>query len=103
MSAALCLWFPVRAGASCVCCRAALQWAARARLVVCVEPPGGGWAGLAARAAVQGGLPGPHGGGVLYLADVCVPPAVFSELQVSYRPPFGACSVLALHPATDAD
>ncbi|KAJ8717543.1 hypothetical protein PYW07_005473 [Mythimna separata] len=85
---------------------AALAWAGAARgCVVCVEPACGGWAGVRARAAVLGALPAalPAALGLQYLADVCVPPAVFAELQVSYRPPFGAASVLALHRATAQD
>ncbi|KAJ8716927.1 hypothetical protein PYW08_005326 [Mythimna loreyi] len=86
--------------------QAALEWAARARgALVCVEPPACGWAGLRARAAVLGALPAalPATLGLQYLADVCVPAAVFAELQVTYRPPFGAASVLALHRATADD
>lgn len=84
----------------------AVAWAARARgALVGVEPPCGGWAGLAARAAVLGGLPAALAPslGAQYLADVCVPAAMFEELEVEYRPPFGASPVLALHLATDAD
>ncbi|XP_022816250.1 enhancer of mRNA-decapping protein 3 [Spodoptera litura] len=68
-------------------------------------PPCAGWAGLTARAAVLGGLPAALAPslGAQYLADVCVPAAMFAELEVEYRPPFGASAVLALHLATDAD
>ncbi|KAH9641854.1 hypothetical protein HF086_014664 [Spodoptera exigua] len=85
---------------------AALGWAARARgALVALEPPCAGWEGLATRAAVLGGLPAALAPslGAQYLANVCVPAALFEELQVEYRPPFGASAVLALHLATDAD
>ncbi|XP_047030797.1 enhancer of mRNA-decapping protein 3 [Helicoverpa zea] len=83
---------------------AALEWAARARgAVLALEPPSAGWAGVSCRAAVLGGLPAALAPelGLQYLADVCVPQAVFAELGIQYRPPFGASPVLALHPATD--
>lgn len=81
---------------------AALAWAGGARAaLVALEPPPEGWAGVALRAAVLGGLPAALAPalGRVYLADVAPPVGLFAELGVLYRPPFGACSVLALHPA----
>lgn len=77
----------------------ALAWARRARAaVVAVEPPAEGWAGVCARASLLAGLPAALAPalGRVYLANVAPPAALFRELGVSYCPPFGACSVLAL-------
>lgn len=83
---------------------AALRWAGSARAaIVALEPPATGWDGVAARAAVVGVVPpalAPSLGRV-YLADVAPPQRVFADQRVSYRPPFGASPVLALHPADD--
>ncbi|XP_052743593.1 enhancer of mRNA-decapping protein 3 [Bicyclus anynana] len=79
---------------------AALRWAAAARAaVLALEPPSEGWAGISVRASLQGGLPGalsPALGRVL-LANVAPPADLFQDLDVHYRPPFGASSVLALN------
>ncbi|CAH2089063.1 unnamed protein product [Euphydryas editha] len=78
---------------------AALAWVRGARAsVLAVEPPAAGWEGVCARAALLAGLPAalPPALGRVYLANVAPPAALFRELGVSYRPPFGACSVLAL-------
>lgn len=77
----------------------ALAWARRARAaLVAVEPPAEGWAGVCARASLLAGLPAALAPalGRVYLANVAPPAALFRELGVSYCPPFGACSVLAL-------
>ncbi|XP_048483643.1 enhancer of mRNA-decapping protein 3 isoform X1 [Plutella xylostella] len=83
----------------------ALEWAAGGRAgAVCVEPPALGYrAGLAARASVAALLPPalPAELGRLYLADVAPPPSIFSDMGISYRPPFGAASALPLHAADD--
>ncbi|CAH0724105.1 unnamed protein product, partial [Brenthis ino] len=79
---------------------AALAWAARARAAaLALEPPGAGWEGLGARAALLAGLPAalPAALGRLYLANVAPPAALFRDLRVTYRSPFGASSVLALN------
>ncbi|XP_039759311.1 enhancer of mRNA-decapping protein 3 [Pararge aegeria] len=79
---------------------AALRWAAGARAaVLALEPPPQGWPGVAARASLQAGLPGalPAALGRVLLANVAPPAALFRELGVSYQPPFGASSVLALN------
>ncbi|XP_075981612.1 enhancer of mRNA-decapping protein 3 [Anticarsia gemmatalis] len=83
---------------------AALRWAGAARAaVVALEPPAEGWAGVAARAAVLGVVPAALAAGLgrVYLADVAPPPRIFAEEGVTYRAPFGAATVLALHPADD--
>ncbi|KPJ00912.1 Enhancer of mRNA-decapping protein 3 [Papilio xuthus] len=80
----------------------ALTWARGARgAALALEPPACGWAGLSARAAVQGVLPGavPAALGRLHLADVAPPPALFRDLGIQYRTPFAAGALLPLHPA----
>lgn len=82
--------------------REALAWARGARgAALALEPPAAGWAGLSARAAVQGVVPGalPPALGRLHLADVAPPPALFRDLAIQYRTPFAAGALLPLHPA----
>ncbi|XP_045777117.1 enhancer of mRNA-decapping protein 3 [Maniola jurtina] len=79
---------------------AALRWAGSARAaVLALEPPASGWEGVSCRAALQGGLPGalPAALGRVLLANVAPPAQLFRDLDVLYRPPFGASSVLALN------
>ncbi|XP_052755727.1 enhancer of mRNA-decapping protein 3 [Galleria mellonella] len=85
---------------------AALRWARAARAaVVALEPPAAGWPGVSCRAAVLALLPAalPAALGRVYLANVAPPLVLFDDLHITYRPPFGAAAVLALHAADDAD
>lgn len=60
---------------------------------------------LRCRASVLGLLPAALDAslGRVYLADVAPPPALFRDLRLAYRPPFGAAAVLALHVADAHD
>ncbi|XP_030028642.2 enhancer of mRNA-decapping protein 3 [Manduca sexta] len=89
-----------------------LRWAGGVRgAIIALEPPtrgwyvsgGGGEAELAVRASVAGCAPAALAPslGRVYLADVAPPLRLFADLRLQYRPPFGAASVLALHPADD--
>lgn len=83
--------------------RALVSWARGARApCVALEPPEGGWQ-LPCRAAVVGLLPPALAPdlGRAYLACVGAPARLFADLRVAYRSPFGACALLALHPADD--
>ncbi|CAG9796006.1 unnamed protein product [Diatraea saccharalis] len=85
-----------------------LSWARVARAAcVGIEPPGAGWGawGVNCRAAVAGALPPAADAslGRLYLAAVAPPARLLRDLRLAYRPPFGAASVLALHPADRPD
>lgn len=76
-------------------------WARGCRAcIVVVEPAGGGWAGVVARACVLGvaAVALAPALGRVYLADVAPPARLFAERRLAYRPPFGAAPVLALHP-----
>ncbi|OWR47899.1 hypothetical protein KGM_210509 [Danaus plexippus plexippus] len=78
---------------------AALAWARAARSAcVALEPPAEGWPGVSCRASVVAGLPAALSPslGRVYAANVAAPARLWRELGVSYRPPFGAASVLAL-------
>ncbi|XP_045502069.1 enhancer of mRNA-decapping protein 3 [Colias croceus] len=78
----------------------ALRWAAGARAgVLALEPPGAGWAGLAARASLVAPLPPAPAPalGRVFLANVAPPISIFKDLDIVYRPPFGASSLLALN------
>lgn len=95
---------------STTCDSEALVWAANARaVVVVVEPPdeaqtqagaGAAWARVSARASLCALLPGapPASLGRLWLANVAPPARLLRSFGVNYRPPFGAASVIALHP-----
>ncbi|VVC97949.1 unnamed protein product [Leptidea sinapis] len=79
---------------------AALAWARRSRAaLVALEPPAAGWEGVPARASLVGLLPpalAPSLGRV-YLVNVAPPARLFRDLQISYRSPFGAASMLPLN------
>lgn len=87
------------------CCRAACGWARGRALALAVEPAGGGWDGVAARASVLGlaAVALAPALGRVYLADVAAPARLFADCRLAYRAPFGAAPVLALHPAEPGD
>ncbi|XP_049877412.1 enhancer of mRNA-decapping protein 3 [Pectinophora gossypiella] len=80
---------------------AVAEWARAARAGAVALEPAPGW-DVPCRASVFALLPGAGAAlGRVFLADVAPPLRVFQELRVHYRPPFGAHSLLALHPADD--
>ncbi|XP_047516440.1 enhancer of mRNA-decapping protein 3 [Pieris napi] len=77
-----------------------LGWVrAQRAAVLALEPPAGGWPDTPTRAAVVGGLPTPLDPslGRVFLANIAPPQQIFKEMNIEYRPPFGAASLLPLH------